>query len=381
MTAKADSVLISCGEPSGENYASDLARQLKIERPELWLVGVGGSRLQEQVGEIWAGLEELSVMGFAEVIRHLPRLRRLREKIAERAREEGIKLLVAVDYPGFHLSLAGAMKKRGIKTLHYIPPKTWSWGAWRNRALRASVHRCAVIFPFEEGYYRQRGIDATFVGHPLLDQHAAVLHRGKTRREGLLLVPGSRPQEIRRIGPSMAEAARRLRAEGAVDRVRVSRAPGLPVELLAEMAQLCPSLEIVEGPLIEHLISAEVAIVCSGTASVETALSRTPHAIVYRTSRLTYAVARQLATVEAIGMSNIVLGRTAFPEFLQKELHPESLVAAMRKLLDPHSAERLRQERAFDELFRCLGKGEGAARNVARMALQMLDEEPSETVY
>ncbi|HKI83653.1 MAG TPA: lipid-A-disaccharide synthase [Candidatus Krumholzibacteria bacterium] len=376
MSAKAGSVLISCGEPSGENYASELAHQLKIERPEVRLVGIGGSRLNEQVEQIWAGLDELSVMGFAEVIRHLPRLRRLRERIAERAREEGVDLLLAVDYPGFHLSLAGAMKKRGIKTLHYIPPKTWSWGAWRNRALRASVHRCAVIFPFEENYYREHGIDATFVGHPLLDQHAAVLESGAARREGLLLIPGSRPQEIRRIGPSMAQAACRLRAEGAVNRVRVSRAPGLPRGLLAEMTQLCPELELVEGPLIQHLISSELAIVCSGTASVETALSRTPHVIVYRTSRLTYAVARQLATVQAIGMSNIVLGRTAFPEFLQKELHPESLVAAMRQLLDPKSAARAEQERAFDELFKCLGKGEGAARNVARMALQILDEKP-----
>jgi lipid-A-disaccharide synthase len=174
----------------------------------------------------------------------------------------------------------------------------------------------------------------------------------------------------------MAAAACRLRAEGKVGRVRVSRAPGLPHELLAEMARLCPELEIVEGPLIQHLMAAAVAIVCSGTASVETALSRTPHAIVYRTSRLTYAVARRLATVEAIGMSNIVLGRTAFPEFLQKELHPESLVAAVRELLDASSEARQRQERAFDELYACLGKGEGAARNVARMALQVLDEKP-----
>lgn len=376
MSANLGSVLISCGEQSGENYATELARQLRLERTQLRLVGVGGARLQKQVEEMWAGLDELSVMGFAEVIRHLPRLRRLREKLADRARQEGIDLLLAVDYPGFHLSLAGAMKRRGIKTLHYIPPKTWSWGAWRNRALRANVHRCAVIFPFEENYYRERGIDATFVGHPLLDQHAEVLRSGETERTGLLLIPGSRPQEIRRIGPSMAEAACRLRAEGRVGRVRVSRAPGLPHELLAEMAKLCPELEIVEGPLIQHLVAAEVAIVCSGTASVETALSRTPHAIVYRTSRLTYAVARRLATVEAIGMSNIVLGRTAFPEFLQKQLHPESLVAAVRELLDPASTARTNQERAFDELHRCLGKGEGAARNVARMALQILDETP-----
>ncbi len=374
MRAGVGTLLISCGEPSGENYAVELSRQLEAERPNLRLVGIGGPRLAHEIEEIWAGLEELSVMGFAEVLRHLPRLRRLRERIAERAAREKVDLLVAVDYPGFHLSLAGAMKKRGIKTLHYIPPKTWSWGAWRNRALRASVHRCAVIFPFEEKYYRQRGIDATFVGHPLLDQHAAALAAESSAREGLLLIPGSRPQEIRRIGPSLAQVARQLQDEGLVGSVRVSRASALDRELFGGMLEICPHMEIVEGPLMDHLKSAAAAIVCSGTASVETALSRTPHAIVYRTSRLTYAVARQLATVQAIGMSNIVLGRTAFPEFVQSELRPRILAETMRELLDANSPARARQESAFSELIQCLGKGEGAAMNVARMALEILDE-------
>jgi lipid-A-disaccharide synthase len=374
MNPGAGCVLISCGEPSGEIYAADVAEHIAREAPELRRVGVGGSLLRAQVHELWADLDELSVMGFAEVVRHLPRLRRLRERIANRAAAERVRLLLAVDYPGFHTSLAGAMKRRGIQTLHYIPPKTWSWGGWRNRQLRKNVARCAVIFPFEEAYYAARGIDAEFVGHPLVDRYREILSEPQEQREGLLLVPGSRPQEISRIGPAMAEAAALLRAEGAVEKIRLSRAQSVPFELLRPMLALCRDVQVVEGPLIQHLRRSAAAIVCSGTASVETALSRTPHAIVYRTSHFTYAVARWLATVDAIGMANIVLGRRAFPEFLQRRLEPKALAKAMRPLLLPASPELVRQRSAFEELMRNLGQKDQAARNVARMALAMLDD-------
>jgi lipid-A-disaccharide synthase len=366
-------VLISCGEASGETYAAEVAEHLRKRRPDLRLVGVGGELLAAQVESRWASLEELSVMGFAEVLRHLPRLRRLRERLAARAREEGVDLLVAVDYPGFHVSLAGAMARRGIATLHYIPPKTWSWGAWRNRSLRRNVRRCAVIFPFEEAYYQERGIDARFVGHPLLDRHGETLTRPADRREGLLLVPGSRAQEIQRVGPVMARAAALLQREGRVERIRVSQAATVDPRWLAPLRAVLPSVEVVEGPLMDHLRRAAAAVVCSGTATVETALSRTPHAICYRTSPLTYAVARALATVPAIGMANIVLGRVAFPEFLQGGLRERPLAAALGPLLEPGSDAVRAQEAAFDELTRRLGRGEGAGANVAAMAVEMLD--------
>ena len=348
-------LLISCGEASGEIYAAEVAEQVRRRRPDLRLVGVGGAVLARHLDEQWADLDELSVMGFAEVVRHLPRLHRLRERLAARARREGVDLLLAVDYPGFHVSLAGAMKQRGIPTLHYIPPKTWSWGAWRNRGLRAKVRRCAVIFPFEEAYYRQRGIPARFVGHPLMDRHAEALARPPGAREGLLLVPGSRAQEIQRIGPVMARAAARLRAEGRVGPVRVSRAPTVAEALLAPLRAELPDLQVVEGPLMDHLLQAAAAMVCSGTATVETALSRTPHAICYRTSPLTYLVARRLATVPAIGMANIVLGRKAFPELVQKDLGTRALAAAVAPLLLSDSPEVAAQRRAFDEVAEKLG--------------------------
>ena len=373
MTYSHPKVLISCGEASGEIYASDVARHLHHLRPEWELVGVGGELLATEVSALWASLEELSVMGFGEVIRHLPRLRRLRQRLVRRAAEEGVDLFLAVDYPGFHLTLASELHRLGIATLDYIPPKTWSWGAWRNRSLRRNVNRCAVIFPFEEEYYRQRGIEAKFVGHPLLDRHRETLAAAEHPRQGLLLAPGSRPQELKRIGPVMARAAALLRDTGQVESVKVSRAPTVDKELLRSSLEGVGEVEIVEGPLMGHLLRSKAAIVCSGTASVETALSRTLHLIVYRTSWFTYLVGRSLATVDAIGMANIVLGRTAFPEFVQGDLQEEKLARAMEALLATGSKEAMKQREAFDELARKLGSGRRAAENVASMAVEMLD--------
>ncbi len=366
-------ILISSGEISGEGYAVEVARWLHRLQPDWTLFGVGGEALGAEVSDRWATIDELSVMGFAEVIRHLPRLQRLRSRLVRRIASEGVDLLLAVDYPGFHLSLAGALRGRSVQVLHYIPPKTWSWGAWRNRSIRRNIDQCAVIFPFEEEYYRSRGIPARFVGHPLADRHAAALAAGEERREGLLLAPGSRPQELRRIGPVMARSAAALRSMGRVETVRVSRAASIDPALLRSCLAPLGEVEVVEGPLFEELRRSEAAMVCSGTASVETALSRTPHLIVYRTSPVTYLLARALATVESIGMANIVLGRRVFPEFVQGGLREDALVSSMVKLLDPHSRERSEQEKGFDELAARLGTARGAAENVAHMAVEMLD--------
>ncbi len=365
------SILISCGEPSGDVYAAAVANALRELLPGVRLAGVGGEQLASAGVPLWATLDQLSVMGFAEVIRHLPRLWRLRDVLAARAVREGVRLLVAVDYPGFHVALAGRLARHGIATLDVIPPKTWSWGAWRLRSLRRSVASCAVIFPFEEAYYRAHGIDARYVGHPLLDRYAAELAAPAPARRGLLLCPGSRRQELLRVGPALGEAAASLLATGTTDRVAVSLALGVDAAWLAPLRARCPQAEVVQGPLLPLLRRAQAAIVTSGTATLEAALARTPHAIVYRTSAASYAIARALATVEHIGIVNLVLGRRAIPELLQGRLSAAPLTRAVAPLLDAASPQALAQQQAFDELRSILGGG-GAARRVAAMAMEML---------
>jgi lipid-A-disaccharide synthase len=356
---------------SGDVYAAEIARALHHLDPQLRIVGIVGERGKDAGVEAWASIEQLSVMGFGEVLRHLPRLRSLARGLARRASEDGVCLFLPIDYPGFHMELARHMCSLDIPTLDFIPPKTWSWGAWRARRLRRYVEHCAVIFPFEAEHYRSRGIDSTFVGHPLVDVHADRLDASRRSREGLLIASGSREQELRRLGAPLGEALATLRRTGVEIPLRLSRAPGVESRWLEPIVDRCPEVEIIEGRLFEHLQAATAAIVCSGTATVEAALARTPHLIVYRTSALSYLIARSLITVAHIGMANIVLGRRVFPEFVQNDLRGGSLASAVRPLLIDEGEARNRQLAACDELRRRLG-APGCFQRVAELALSLL---------
>ena len=365
-------VVLSCGEASGDLYCSRIARALRTRRPDLRLAGIAGPRSREAGVEPWADQEALAVMGFAEVVRHFPRIWRLGSALVARAAEEGAALFLPVDYPGFHLRVAGRMRREGIGVLDFIPPKTWSWGRHRLGALRRNVDRSAVIFPFEEKHYRRAGIDAEFVGHPLVDIHAGALARSAGEREGLLIAPGSRRQELLRLVPVLARALSLLGERGIRPVLSVSRAPGVDEDLLRPLLSSAAEVRLTDGDLFDELRRARAAIVCSGTATVEAALAGVPHVIVYRTGALTYAIARRIASVEHIGMANIVLGRRAFPEILQGELHPAAVADAVAPLLDPGSRESAAQRDSCLQLRDALG-APGCFARVADMALEFLD--------
>lgn len=360
-------VVLSCGEASGDLYCARIARALRTQRPDVRLAGIAGPRARAEGVEPWADQESLAVMGFVEVVRHFPRLWRLGHEIVERARREGAVLFVPVDYPGFHMQVAARMRRAGIGVLDFIPPKTWSWGRYRLGAIRRNVDRAAVIFPFEEEHYRGAGIDAVFVGHPLVDIHAAELEAPAPPREGLLLAPGSRGQELDRLVGVLAAAVERLRGRGYDGPVRVSRAPGVDIARLAPLLDV--GAELLEEDLFSGFRRAAAAVVCSGTATVEAALAGVPHVIVYRTGTLTYAIARFLATVEHIGMANIVLGERAFPEILQEQLRADVVADAVEPLLDPGSVAVHRQGESSARLREALG-APGCFDRVAGLALE-----------
>lgn len=364
-------ILLSCGEVSGDLYLARVARALRERRPDLQLVGVCGPAGRAAGVESYADMESLRVMGFAEVVRHLPRLRRLGDQVVKRALQERVDVFVPVDYPGWHMGVARRLREAGVTVVDFIPPKTWSWGSWRLRSLRRAVDRCAVIFPFEVEHYRTAGVDATFVGHPLLDLHAQALALPPVRDRGLLLVPGSRRQELQRLATPMVETVRRLRAKGCTPDVTVSRAPGVEDAWLAPFFAGIENLSVEEGPLFEALLRHRAAVVCSGTASLEAALAAVPHVIVYRTSGPTYAIARRLARVEHIGMANIVLGERAFPEFLQGECRASTIAPAVQELFPEEGPALRRQAEASRRLREALGGG-GAFARVADLILDAL---------
>ncbi|MHB1298480.1 MAG: lipid-A-disaccharide synthase [Gemmatimonadaceae bacterium] len=364
-------ILILAGEASGDLHGAILAERLKARRPDLHLAGTGGSRMRE------AGVEMIEehegVVGFVEVLRHVPSHLRLLRTLKDRLASGRVGLVICIDYPGFNMRVAATAEAAGVPVLYYITPQVWAWRAGRMRTMARIITKAAVILPFEEQMLRGAGVDATFVGHPLLDRAQAMPDKAEARRriglpeqgELLALFPGSRAQEIRRHLSDFVAVARELEQRRPGLRVVLSVAP--TVEFRADEVPF----PMVRSASFDVLRAADVALCKSGTTTLEAAVAGCPCAIVYRTSAISYAIARRLVRIPHIGLLNIVAGREVAPEFVQDSFRPAPVADALSPLFDPHSPERLRMEAGLAEVRAKLGSP-GATERVAEMALGML---------
>ncbi len=317
--------------------------------------------------------ERLAVMGFAEVLTHVPRHWSLLRRLTRRLRAGDVALVIVIDYPGFNMKLAAAARRCGIPVLYYITPQVWAWGAKRLAALARTVTRAAVILPFEEALLRAHGVDASFVGHPLLDRARSLPSREEARsRLGLdatapvlALFPGSRTQEIHRHLEPFVATARVLQQRVPSLQVVVSVAPGVAIDPGA-----C-TYPLVRSASFDVLRAADAAFCKSGTSTLEAAVAGCPLAVGYRTSRWTYAIARRVVTIPFIGLVNVVAEREVAPEFVQDALVPERVASVLQPLLSDSAARRAMLEALADVRAR-LG-APGAAGRVATMALELLD--------
>ncbi len=366
-------VLIVAGEASGDLHAAGVAAALAERRPDLRLVGVGGPRMRAAGVQLIADVASTAVMGFAEVLTHLPRHVALLRALRARIRSRRVALLICVDYPGFNLRLAEAAHEAGVPVLYYITPQVWAWGARRLPRMARVVTRAAVILPFEVAPLRERGIDATFVGHPLLDRAPAMPDRGAARAAlglasdatVLALLPGSRAQEIAyHLDPfvAAAQAVVRRRPDTVVI---VSEAPDVRID-----RDRCP-FRVVPGGSFVALRAADAALCKSGTTTLDAAVAGCPLVVAYRTNRWTYAIARRVVTIPDIGLVNVVAGRRVAQEFIQDALVPETVADALIPLLDPESAERARVLAGLAEVRGKLGTP-GATARVAAIADEMI---------
>ncbi len=365
-------LLIVAGEASGDLHAASVVNQLRVLRPELTLAGIGGDRMQAAGVELIEHAEKLAVMGFVEVIRHVPQHYRLLRELETRLRSGRVGLLLLLDYPGFNLKVAAAAHRAGVPVLYYITPQVWAWGARRIPRIARLVTRAAVIFRFEEELLRPRGVDVTFVGHPLLDRMANLPTRDSARarlglHEGpvLALFPGSRGQEIARHLDPFVETARELERRNPGLQVVVSAAPTVKLD-----PARCP-YPMVTDASVDVLRAATAALCKSGTTTLEAAVADCPLVIAYRTSSITYQIARRVVKIPHIGLVNIVAGRELVPEFVQHDLVPRAVADALDPLLDEGSDGRKRMRQGLAEVRAKLGTP-GAARRVAAMADEML---------
>ena len=367
-------VFIAAGEPSGDLHGAGLARALRARIPGVRILGMGGARMREAGVELLAELDDLSVMGFVEVVGRLPYFIRLTRRVHEALERERVDLVIPIDYPGFNLRLARHARERDIGVLYYIAPQVWAWHASRAHDLARDTDRIAVILPFEADFLNRAGADAVFVGHPLLDlpdppRDAAAWASAQgldPERPVLALFPGSRAQEVRRHLDLFSRAAAEVVARQPAVQPVIGASPDLDAALYAGAPW--PRLPGDSG-LLQH---ATAALAKSGTTTLEAALAGTPLVVAYRMNWLSYQVARRLVKVPHIALANLVAESRVAPEFVQDEATPESLASALLPLLDLSSPERARMVEGLLGARGALGAG-GAAARVAEMAAELLE--------
>ena len=369
-------IMVIAGEVSGDMHGAGVVRELKRLQPSIDIFGIGGEKMKAEGMTLTYHVRELSFMGFAEVIRHLPLIRSVERTLEQLLIIKKPEVVLLIDYPGFNLRFARTAKRHGVNVVYYISPQVWAWKKGRVKKMPGIVDKMLVVFPFEEEIYRKEGVPVTFVGHPLLEELDTSFTRVQfCRRYGidpskkiLALIPGSRRQEIRDLFSVMARSAGILRESDGVE-VVVAVAPNLRRELFDFYRPPNAQLQYVENATHEVMKNADLAIVTSGTATLETGCLETPMIVVYRTSWLTYLVARLLVRVKNIGLVNIVAGRQIVPELIQGNATVRKIVETARELLND---EGLRSTMKKDlSAVRGLLGSKGASLNVANAVLAM----------
>jgi lipid-A-disaccharide synthase len=366
---KAPTILVSCGEASGDLHAARLVEKLLQRFPGAKILAFGGDKVAAAGAEVLYNISEYAIIGVSGIVTKLPKLVRL-ERGLKRALDGGVDLFVPVDYPGLNLRLAGHAKKKGIPVLYYISPQVWAWGAGRVRRLAASVDRMAVILPFEEAFFRRHGIAAEFVGHPLVEDHALPGALPQDRRSGVGLLPGSRTSEVRRILPVLLAAAAEIRRAYPGTEFSIGRSEFVPREIYEKIVRRQGLGVEIGGRTRDIMAKSRLLLVASGTATLEGALFETPLVIVYRMSKLNYFIADRLIKIDNIGLVNIILDERISPEFVQTEADPKAIADAATALLGDEGLRAAAVER-FKRL-RTILTGSGGCRRVAEICGDLL---------
>jgi lipid-A-disaccharide synthase len=374
-------IALVAGETSGDTLGAALMDALKRRFPNAQFAGVAGPKMRAAGCVAWHDIESLSVMGLTEVLAHLPRLWKLRAELHRRILAWRPDVFVGVDYKEFNLGLARQLKRDGLCTVQYVSPQVWAWRQGRVRTIGESVDLVLCLFPFEPDFYREHGVRASFVGHPLADQIPMDVDAAGARSElgiepsarVLAVLPGSRRGEVEKLADCFAGAAELLarRYPGLVTLAPMVTAP-LRELFAARCAKLAPTaaVRMLDGNARGALAAADVVLVASGTATLETALSKRPMVVAYRLGAITAFLVRTLGLVKLRHFSqpNLLAGKELVPEFFQGAANPQNLAAALAHWMDhPDEARLLRQEfAAIHGRLRCDG-AERAAREVAEL--------------
>lgn len=371
-------ILIICGEASGDLNAAGLIQALKKINPEIKISGVGGQHLASAGAEIYGDIKDLAVIGLFDVLKKLPKFFALQKLILQKIKAEAPDAIILVDFSGFNLRLARKINKT-IPTIYYISPQVWASRQGRVKTIKKYISKMLVLFKFEEEFYKKYGIDAKFVGHPLLDIVKPTMEKKEflnnlglsESKTTLALLPGSRKAEIENILPVMLKAAMLIRKEIVDAQYVIAKSPQLDRDIYnRKIRGLNLDVKIAEGKTYECLESADFALVASGTATLETAIMQKPFVVIYKMNLLNYLLYRPQVKVPHISMANIVAQKKIVPEFIQFQANPKKIADQVIKLLqNPPELEQMKKE--LSKIKSSLGE-KGASSRAAQIILDFL---------
>ena len=371
-------LMIVAGEASGDKHGAKLVAAIRASQPdmEFEFFGAGGDEMRAAGVETLVDAREVAIMGALEVAKALPKFLRVFRRLRDAANERKPQLVILIDWPEFNLRLAKRLRQDGHRVVYYISPQIWAWRSYRIRGIKRDVEKMLVILPFEREYYRQHGVEVEYVGHPLLDSVRVTMSRDEFSQRYRLdpskpiiaLLPGSRHSELKYILPPLVEAAATLNQTHPHLQLVLPLARTFASEEIGEAIQSAPNLCLIERDTYNAIAAADLAVVASGTATLETAIIGTPLIVVYRASQLNWRIFRPLINVPFVGMPNLIAGREIAPELLQDDLNAEWLSKQILAFL----AAPARLAQARQDLAEVRGKL-GEANASGRAAQQILN--------
>lgn len=371
-------IFISAGETSGDIHAATVVAEIRQRFPDMQVHGLAGTQMVQAGCHILCDMHELNVMGLSDVVRALPRIRRIEKMALSWCGEHQPAVAVLVDFSSFHMRLGRKLRAMGVPVLHFIAPKLWAWGAWRVSKLKKSQDRLACILPFEPEWFSRRGIRATYVGNPSVQACKGGWSREELKsrlgievdRQLLALLPGSRPQELRSHVAVLTDVWKRIHREVPNIACVVPIAPGVHMDELQSLwdvgAMPLPRTEA------DFALRADAAVAVSGTATLELALWNVPSVLIYRASPLMAFIARRLVKLNCAGLANIILGdKPVMPELIQEACSVDGILSEVMPLLQ--NAERAQAQCDQFSLLRTAMGDAVAAAGVVNIMIDMMD--------
>ena len=336
-----NNLMMIAGEISGDLHGASLIKELKKLDQGINIFGIGGDKMQDAGMQITFHINRMAFLGFVEVVKHIPFIKKVQRKLLELVKAKNINTVVLIDYPGFNLSIAKKLKRLNVKIVYYISPQIWAWGSARINKIKKLVNKMLVVFPFEESLYSNQNVDVEFVGHPLLERLKEYDFLSKENlfekydldrnKEILLILPGSREQEVKHIFPEVIKAAVKLAGEFNLQ-VITACSSNIDENLFYKITEV-GNFKVIKGDTYNLLKNSKFGIVKSGTSTLEAGLFQLPMVIVYKTSISTYWIGKSLIRVDQIGMANIICGEKVVPELIQNQVREKTIYEECKKIL------------------------------------------------